>query len=166
MDRAIWERLHLVPFDLSFVDNPQEDFQRKRDPDLPEKLKIEASGILAWLVRGCLEWQAGGLQPPSKVLETTAQYKADEDIVGQFLNDCTLKDPNEIVRAGVLYNTYKSWCERCGYRYLTTTKFGGQIKERFEKGSNSQGNFYKGLCLTSDLQGVDLAQEDGWADYV
>ena len=165
-DRAIWERLHLVPFDLSFVDNPQEDYQRKRDPDLPEKLKNEASGILAWLVRGCLEWQKGGLQPPTKVLETTAQYKNDEDIVGQFLSACARESTHEIVRASVLYNTYKSWCENCGYRYFGIRKFGERMKEHFEKDSDSRGNFYKGLCLTVYSQEAAFAQDnDGGTDY-
>jgi len=170
MDRALWERLHLIPFDLSFVDNPQEEFQRKRDPDLPEKLKGEASGILAWLVRGCLQWQKGGLQPPAIVLETTAQYQADEDLIGQFLKDCTQADPNQQVRALALYNAYKSWCESCGHRYLSIKKFGGQMGDqmgdRYKKGSDANGNFYKGLCLKVYIREVTFTDETGGADYV
>ena len=33
----------------------------KRDSNLREKLEAELSGILAWAVRGCLEWQKAGL---------------------------------------------------------------------------------------------------------
>jgi len=63
-DYAIWQRVHLVPFNLSFIDEPKTEYERKRDPDLSKKLKEEASGILAWLVRGCLSWRIEGLNPP------------------------------------------------------------------------------------------------------
>lgn len=161
IDRAFLERLHLIPLSLSFVDNPQELFQRKCDPDIPEKLKSEASGILAWLVRGCLAWQQEGLKPPAIILETKEQYQADEDIVGQFLSDCTRKEPNEKVRARALYLTYKSWCEGGGYKYFSEKEFGKRMKEHCEKGADSQGNFYKGLNL------IVYTQQDntGGADY-
>ena len=162
IDQAFLERLHLIPLSLKFIDNPQESFERKRDPDLPEKLKTEASGILAWLVRGCLEWQEHGLQPPTIILDTTAQYQADEDIVGQFLSDCTRKEVNGVARAQLLYNTYKTWCENCGYRYSGIKEFGRRMKEQqYEKGADSRGNLYKGLCLIVHSQ----QENDGGADY-
>jgi tRNA(Arg) A34 adenosine deaminase TadA len=59
-----------VPFRLSFVNRePARDFERRADLGLFDKLKEEASGILAWLVRGALIWKAeGGLHPPASVL--------------------------------------------------------------------------------------------------
>lgn len=60
-DYALWQRVHLIPFTLSFVDNPTGPNERRRDPYLAERLRAEASGILAWLVRGCLAWQRDGL---------------------------------------------------------------------------------------------------------
>jgi putative DNA primase/helicase len=166
IDRAFLERLHLIHLKLSFVENPQESYQIKCDTDLPEKLKTEVSGILAWLVRGCLEWQKGGLRPPASVLETKEQYQADEDIIGQFLGDCTRKEPNGTVRARVLYLTYKSWCEGGGYKYFSEKEFGKRMKEHdgkehSGKGSDAHGNFYKGLSL------IVYTQQDntGGADY-
>ena len=58
-DVAIWRRIRLVPFDV--VIPPQD-----RDSDLPDKLKAELPGILAWAVRGCLEWQEQGLAAPPR----------------------------------------------------------------------------------------------------
>ncbi|HQN18497.1 MAG TPA: phage/plasmid primase, P4 family, partial [Syntrophobacteraceae bacterium] len=63
-DYALWQRVHLIPFALSFVDEPHQANERKRDPYLIERLRAESSGILAWLVRGCLAWQREGLRPP------------------------------------------------------------------------------------------------------
>src|SRR5690606_33658354 len=53
-DHAIWRRVHLVPFTVTIPDDQQ-------DRDLPSKLRGELPGILAWCVRGCLEWQQIGL---------------------------------------------------------------------------------------------------------
>ncbi len=49
-DGAFWERVRVIPFRVHI---PPE----KRDPKLPEKLRAEWPGILAWAVRGCLKWQ-------------------------------------------------------------------------------------------------------------
>src|SRR5262245_11504483 len=53
-DRGIWRRIRLVPFTVT-VDSLQEDRA------MPEKLLAERPGILAWCVRGSLDWQARGL---------------------------------------------------------------------------------------------------------
>lgn len=63
-DYALWKRLILIPFTQAFVDSPRAAHEHQRDAKLAETLRGEASGILAWLVRGCLEWQRDGLKPP------------------------------------------------------------------------------------------------------
>lgn len=147
---ALWERVHLIPFELKFVDEPKLPNDKKRDPDLPEKLKREASGILAWLVRGCLKWQEVGLKPPDIVKEATKQYRIDEDIIGQFLTECTCQKSKETARAQPLYNAYKLWCENNGYKPLGGKKFGERMKERFIRKGDSKGNFYKGVSILNN----------------
>ena len=166
LDSAFLERLHLIPLNLFFTDNPIEDFHRKRDPILPEKLKVEASGILAWLVRGFLEWNEKGLKPPKIVLETTAQYKKEEDTIGQFLCDCTREDPKCSVRAQILYNNYRLWCEECGYKYVSITKFGERMTELYNKRSDGRTNIYDGLSLIGYTEKTIPTLEDGGMDCV
>jgi putative DNA primase/helicase len=72
VDEAIRRRLHLLPFTQGI---PKEE----RDPRLPEKLKAEWSGILAWMIEGCLEWQGEGLNPPDVVTVATREYFEEED---------------------------------------------------------------------------------------
>jgi len=157
-DQAMWERLHLVPFTLSYIDDPKKDYQRQRDPDLPEKLKNEASGILAWLVRGCLEWQRIGLNPPKIVVDATAQYQKDEDIIGLFLSDCTDEVLGERVRARPLYKVYKKWCEDFGYKWLSEKVFGGKMTDYYTRNGDREGNYYEGIRLKPILL---LDSEDG-----
>ena len=59
VDEAIRRRLHLVPFTVTIPPG-------ERDPRLAEKLRAEFPGILAWAVRGCLDWQERGAEPPGR----------------------------------------------------------------------------------------------------
>jgi hypothetical protein len=42
-------------------------FRGREDRTLKDTLLAEREGILAWMVRGCLEWQKAGLAPPKAV---------------------------------------------------------------------------------------------------
>ena len=155
---ALWERISLIPFNLSYVDIPKRPFERRRDPMLPEKLKAEASGILAWLVRGCLEWQKVGLCPPDIVRQATTQYQEDEDLLGDFIKDNIFADHRETVRAQRLYSIYKYWCQNTGIAHLGGKKFGEQMGKRFERKTDSNGRYYKGIKIRtteSIVQGDD-----------
>lgn len=53
---SIWDRLRLIPFLVRFVDEDDPDYGdvpawRRVDRLLPEKLRAELSGILAWMVK-------------------------------------------------------------------------------------------------------------------
>ena len=161
-ESGIWDRVHLIPFTLRFVDEPIDGNDRKRDPFLPRKLKAESSGILAWLVRGCLEWQKTGLNPPGIVKETTAEYRKDEDVFGNFVQEMTFIDVSSKVRAGELYKAYEKWCLRNGHKPLGGKKFGERACKVFKRVRDSKGNYYEGV-------GVHSYEDDGGsakcADY-
>jgi len=53
-DKGIWRRIRLIPFEVEIP-------EKQQDPKLLDKLIEEAPGILAWAVRGCLQWQQSGL---------------------------------------------------------------------------------------------------------
>ncbi len=57
-DTGIWRRIRVVKWENTFVGGDE-------DQDLKDILAAEASGILRWLVEGCLEWQEHGLAEPS-----------------------------------------------------------------------------------------------------
>jgi len=128
----LWSRIHLIPFALKFTNEPRQDNERKRDPYLAERLQVKASGILAWLVRGCLAWQKEGLQPPDKVKAATEGYRKSEDLIGQFLEERCLLSAAASVKAGELYKAYKEWCEEMGHMAISGTEFGKSMRERFE----------------------------------
>ena len=150
-DFALWQRVLLIPFSRSFVNDPKAPNEVKANPYLGEKLKAEASGILAWLVKGCLEWQQQGLNPPEIVMAATNEYRSDEDTIGHFIEErCTLGDALQ-VRAGELFAAWKSWAEATGAGYISGKRFGMEIKRRgFDSYKDKRGIFYIGISLTGE----------------
>ena len=67
VDEAIRRRLNLLPFTVTIP-------EAERDKELTNKLKAEARGILAWMIKGCLKWQKIGLARPTAVIEATDAY--------------------------------------------------------------------------------------------
>jgi len=151
-DRALWYRINLIPFTLSFIDNPKKPNERQADKKLSEKLKKEASGILAWLVQGCLAWQKEGLNPPKSVINATNEYQKEMDIIGQWIDEkCTI-DSNARIKAGDCYKAYQAWMEDMGHKPFSGTRFGKEMKTRFDSEKTNYVN-YIGIDLLSDIVG-------------
>jgi len=139
-DHGIWRRLKLVPFTVTMPDD-------KADKAVPEKLKTEAPGILAWCVRGCLAWQQIGLSEPDSVTMSTAEYRGEQDVIGSFLAEHTLQEKQLRARCGEVYTAYKEWAEKTGERTLSLTAFGTTMKERGFETHVSGGKWYLGIGL-------------------
>jgi len=149
-DRALWARIHLVPFGVAFVDNPEGPNEKPRDPHLSEKLAEEAPGILAWMLQGHLEWRERGLDPPAVVLAATSEYRADEDLIGQFIEERCWVQSLDQVKASNLYGAYKAWCEDMGHRPVSGNKFGRRLRERGFDAFKEGTIHYIGIRLKND----------------
>lgn len=153
-DFGFWERVHLIPFEVSFVDRePVAENERRADKTIKDKLIQEASGILAWMVRGCLLWQERGLDPPAKIREATRQYRREEDILGDFIEQCGYEDPEATTEASRLYDEFKEWwTENVSKRVPSQKKFGKWMTKRYKKVKSGTYK-YIGIALSSDLPG-------------
>ena len=104
-DNGIWRRMKLVPWPVKIPKNEQ-------DKNLANWLVAhEGTGILAWLVRGCLGWQNRGLEEPDAIRQATAQYRSNEDTIGRWIEDRCDLVPHEWQAASSLYMDYAKWCE-------------------------------------------------------
>ncbi|HET8913437.1 MAG TPA: phage/plasmid primase, P4 family [Ktedonobacteraceae bacterium] len=146
-DKAFWERVCFIEFALRFVDRPTAPNERQKDSRLSMKLKEEAPGILAWLVRGCLAWQEQGLNIPDSIKLATNKYRDEEDRLQLFIEDCCVIQPEATVQAGVLYSAYKAWCLGYQMRALNGKLFGEEIGKKFLKERKKQGWIYYGIGL-------------------
>jgi putative DNA primase/helicase len=146
-DSAIWARVKIIPFLVKFVDKPAQPGEKQKDKGLRQKLQDESSGILAWAVQGCLEWQQHGLNSPKAVRDAVESYRAEMDAVGEFLGECCTLDPKAEIASAALYDRYKGWC---GEKPMGQNAFGSRLEDKgFEKQRTSKSRAWKGLRLKS-----------------
>jgi P4 family phage/plasmid primase-like protien len=131
-DNAIWRRIRLLPFNVTFVDREDAKAgQPIKDPDLKDKLLAELPGILNWAIEGCMAWLAeGGLKPPVAVNEATKEYRESQDIVAGFIDDRCNVDPGIECASGELYDAYKKWCTENGERTIPSSEFNASLTEK------------------------------------
>jgi len=142
-DRAIWDRIRLIPFAVRIPDAEQ-------DQTLPERLRAELPGILAWAVAGCLAWQREGLSAPEAVTRATEDYRAEQDVLAAWLADCCAQTPAATATAAALYTSYARWCEESGERALPRRTFGQRLAERgFTQGRTPRARVWQGIGLAA-----------------
>ena len=148
-DFAFWERIHLIPFNFSFVDRePKAEGEFRADKDLADKLEAEASGILAWLCRGCLRWHQIGLAPPEVVKAATEKYRRDEDRLADFLEDRCIIHADAREPFKDLYENFELWWhENVSKNVPSGIRFGKLLKAAKFKRLQSGGRYYQGLRL-------------------
>jgi len=125
-DGAIWRRIVQVPF-------TEQVPEHERDPRLKAHLKTDAgarSAILAWAVRGCLEWQRDGLRVPERVRDYTADYRAENDPVAEWLEARCELEPAATTTAGELRASYEKWTEQNGDRPISAKALGHALRGR------------------------------------
>jgi putative DNA primase/helicase len=139
-DEGIWDRLKLIPFAVRITKHEQ-------DTHLAEKLRSEQSGILAWAVEGCLEWQRDGLGVPQEVESATAKYREEQDNFANFISECCIVADNAWTPTAELRNAYDVWCKERGERPSVT---GNAFTERLHalnclvKSGRHAGNVVRG----------------------
>jgi putative DNA primase/helicase len=122
-DFGFWRRMRLIPFVESIGEH-------EKDPDLLDKLKAEADGILAWIVAGAVRWHREGLGTPPEVAAATHEYRTEMDTIGAFLGECCVEDKDAAVYATPIYETYRRWAEEHGERVESQKRFGTLLRER------------------------------------
>lgn len=164
-DEGIWARILLVPWSVMV---PAEE----RDVNLPKKLQAEASGILNRLLDGLRDYLDNGLSPPELVISATADYRADSDPIGRFLEECTERtDPpppdrphdEHRVPGADIYKLYVAWAKAYGERPFHVKTFSLGLRDHGVTRIKNSGIFYRHLRLTKqidDFGGQDYGDLD------
>lgn len=122
-DDGIWRRLRLAPFTVTIPED-------QRDQRLPERLRAELPGVLAWAVRGCEAWRTSGLGSAAAVDAATASYRSESDRLGEFFDELCVVSECVSTPAASLYRAYQAWCAERSESPLSVQMFGRRLAER------------------------------------
>ena len=100
---GMWRRVRLIPFLHKF-----EGSERVSDLDT-RLIETEAEGILAWAVEGAKRAAQGEPDIPEKVRAAVAEYRAEEDLVAQFVGECCAESPDIRVGKTDLHKAFQAW---------------------------------------------------------
>jgi putative DNA primase/helicase len=147
VNKAITRRFNRIPFAVTIPDE-------QVNKNLADELKAEWPGILAWQIEGCLEWQRIGLRPPKAVTDATENYLESQDVLGEWINERCVRDPNAWESSTALFSNWKSWAieheEWIGSETIFSAKLEdrGEFKKRCNKEQTKRG--FAGLRLKTD----------------
>lgn len=165
-DRGIWRRVLLVPYGVTWgsaEDVREGRAQHVKDVGLLARLSGGEAlrGVLAWRVRGAVEWaRDGGLRAPDVVRDASARYQAESDRVRQFVDECCVlqvsgeggggvavptsrdADPGSRVTdrwsepltlgMGGVYPAYVSWAKDAGFHPLSRNRFVDELVRTYK----------------------------------
>lgn len=117
-DDAAWRRILRLPF-THIVPKAARDPQVKatlRDP------AIAGAAILAWAMRGCLEWQRDGLGVPEIVEEATEAYRREMNPIIEWADEYCDLSPQSWTPTERLWKAYQTYAQEQGGRSNLTKK--------------------------------------------
>jgi putative DNA primase/helicase len=146
VDEAIRRRFRLIPFAVTI---PQEE----RDERLPDKLRDEWPGILAWMVQGCLDWQRYGLEPPEAVRMATEQYLQAEDALASWIDERCEVSPAYWASSHDLFADWTAWAEAAREPVRSRKEFADKLAAHGFEDKRRKARGYLGLRLNSARSG-------------
>jgi putative DNA primase/helicase len=129
---AAERRLRIVPF----VHTVPED---QRDPQLLLKFRAEHIGILAWLVRGCLQWQVEGLPRVPAMNAAKSRLLGEINSLECFIRARCVLGEREECEAAELHAEYDGWCRIHGRRTLNATEISAVLRRHQCEDGKSRG---------------------------
>jgi putative DNA primase/helicase len=145
VDDAARRRFNIVPFTRKPA-NP--------DPELEAKLRAEWPQILRWMIDGCLDWRKSGLARAASVTEATQAYFTDQDMFGQWLEECCEVDPENAHLWDLSADLFASWAEfarKAGEPSGSSKTFGDAMRRKgFEQYRTMKARGFRGVRLRQD----------------
>lgn len=108
-DEGIWRRIRVIPFKVTIPNDT-----RRPMHEVISSFETEMPGILAWAVTGSLIWQTYGLHLVDAVKDATSEYRSEQDLVQQFLEERCVMRADYTVKKDPLYEAWRAWCDDAG----------------------------------------------------
>jgi len=142
-DPAVWRRILVVPFDVVIPES-------ERDGELPDRLRLASSEVLAWAIGGWRDYQEQGLNPPKAVRVRTQAYQAASDALARFLDERVMVNANAFEKAREMFAAWTKWCLSNGEPPGSEVEFAASMDLRgYTKKRTGAGMVYCGVTLMS-----------------
>jgi len=141
---GFWRRMRVLRFPRTFAGSTA-------DLGLMSTLRSEASGILSWAVRGCIDYIQNGIATPFSVLQDVENYKDTEDFLREFISECISTDDSEAEEtSNSIYEAYVNYQNKNGVKsqFIPSRKsFGKTFSSRFNSRESNGKRIYKGVRI-------------------
>lgn len=154
---AVWRRIKLINFKSDFVNDPE--LAPLLDKGLTDKLSAEWPGILNRILEGLVAYREEGLIDPPEVVADVSEYRAEQDVVGAWVEGYLVKNPMARVSTRLLYESFRQAQLAAGEAYVMSQRaLTERLKRRFGIGAfrKSHGIVY--------LRGYELASAPNTPD--
>jgi hypothetical protein len=112
-DGGCWRRIRVIDFKSKFCENPNPEKNNEfpMDLELSDKLERFSEVFLSMLIHRHKEINPMKINEPREVINSTNNYKDNNDLIGQFINDNIIvdKDSKEGMKIMELYTEFKLW---------------------------------------------------------
>jgi putative DNA primase/helicase len=157
-DDGFWRRARLIPWEVQPV---------QKDRALPEKLKNELPGILAWIVAGAIRWHAMGLEAPARVTEATSAYRSEQSGIKDWMDECCFVKDGLFTPLAYLHGNYEDWTKEEGIKYpFSKRKLADKLESLGFKRATGSGNVkgVLGIGVQQDVLGRGYCDMDPAGD--
>jgi len=123
-----WRRIKLIPFNARF--------EGKADTKDIYKILLEEEGpqILRWMIEGAvMQASLRELPIPTAVVDATAEYKEDEDVLADYIGENLVADPDATINTSDAYDALVRWARYRHDRRIerwSRQHFGKKMEER------------------------------------
>ncbi len=125
-NKGTLRRIVVIEFKAQFVENPKGENEYQLINNYGDHLVAEeGSGILAWLVRGLMEYNRIGFNTPESVKAATERYKDTQAGIEAFIAEFIEQthSPEDEMLSMRVYAAYEEWCKAAGVEVQTKIKF-------------------------------------------
>ena len=144
---GIWRRMLLLPFRITIP-------YKEQDRQLTAKLREDLPGIFVWAVEGLRRLRENGhFSEPGVCRQALDDYRMESNPARHFLRECYYESADGETSTVKLYEEYRNWCDRNGYKPAAENSFGKEVVRAFPKvhkkrvsRSGKRAYAYMGMC--------------------
>jgi len=162
-DKAVWNRIRLIPFESTFCDDAPETFdeqmQEKRFPK-DRSFQDKIPGMVEAFAYYLLEHRKHMKRKPEppKVKMATESYRKKNDIYRQFIEEVTIDDESKSLSLLEMYGAFKDWFKESLPGHHIPVKNDVQIYFTKAWGEPGRGVKWKGKRLRTIQDDVEAGE--------